>query len=120
MNIELIKDFAWEWRYVIAVLIGLVIYVIFEWKAVSKLVKEHIIKARILAKDYVLKSGQEQEDWVVEKVWEILPFAVVQFFNLFGGKDMLRKVVKVLYYKIKDYLDNGILDDSWNKEGTQE
>ena len=105
----------WEWRFLIVAIIMLVVYSIFEWKKVKKILSENIIKARELAMEFVLESGQEQEDWVVERVYTILPAPVLGVLAIFGGKSALRKLVKIVYYQLKDYLDNQKLDKSWKE-----
>lgn len=105
----------WEWRYVLVAIFMVLIYSVVEWKKVKKLLTENIIKARELAKDFVLESGQEQEDWVVERVYDLLPMSVVAILTPFGGKAALRKLVKIVYYKMKDYLDNQKFDNSWQE-----
>jgi deoxyribodipyrimidine photo-lyase len=68
-----------------------------------------------LAKDKILKSAKEQEDWVINNISTIVGkrFAVVlKFIN----EETLRKIVKILYNRIMDKYDDGEINDSFNKE----
>lgn len=112
---EKLMTIAWEWRFVLVAVVMLLIYSIAEWKKVKKILTVNIIKARELAKEFVLESGQEQEDWVVERVYAILPMTVLAVLTPFGGKAALRKLVKIVYYQLKDYLDNQKFDKSWQE-----
>lgn len=108
-----ILELAWEYRYVLAVVVAILIYVIVEWKKTKLVLQLHIIKARDLAKKAILESGKEQEDWVVIKVWGVMPQSVRLFLTPFGGEEALRKLVKLVYNGLKDYLDDGDLNGSW-------
>jgi hypothetical protein len=55
-----------------------------------------------------LKSGAEQEEWVVKNLLQRLPKAWIIFIT----EDRLRKIVKYLYDKAKDYCDDGKLNNS--------
>jgi hypothetical protein len=67
-----------------------------------------MLQAKRLAKDAVLKSGQEQVEWVVNKARLFLPKSVM----LFISEERLRKIIDYLYHKSKDYLDDGKINDS--------
>ena len=109
---EMILVLAWEWRYVLIAIAALLVYSIAEWGKVKTILAVYITRARELAKKLVLESGAEQEDWVVEHVWDIIPLVVKTPMEVFGGKELLRKIVKIAYNRTKDYLDNGIVDGS--------
>lgn len=103
------REFLWEMRYVLAVIVAFIIYCIFEWQSAKNNIIRLIFKAREAAKDGVLNSGKEQEDWVVKTLVLILPKQVMFFLN----EDTLRKAVKFLYDQAKDYLDDGEFNKSY-------
>jgi len=102
------KDFLWDWRYAIIAVIALIIFAIFEWGKVKEVILKGCLMAKKLAKDAVLNSGQEQEDWVVTKVFALLPLPA----RLVISEDLFRKIIRWLYGKAKDYLDDGLINGS--------
>jgi len=96
----------WEWRFVIICLVAVVLYAVLEWEKFKATLFEAMLTAKRMAKDKVLNSGKQQEDWVVERLWIVLPARVKLFIN----KDRLREAVHWLYTKAKDKLDDGY----WN------
>ena len=110
---EQIIAIAWEYRFVIVVVVATIVYGIFEWDKTKTIISDYMFKARALAREAVLESGQEQEDWVVEKAWDLIPISAKSVIGIFGGKEILRKIIKSLYLKLKDKLDNGVIDGSW-------
>jgi hypothetical protein len=98
----------WEWRFVIGVAIAFGAWCILEWEKAKGGLYQLMLLAKGKAKDMILNSGQEQEDWVVEKAWSLLPLK----FKIFLNEDTLRKIIRWLYRKAKDKLDNGKLDGS--------
>lgn len=104
---EEIKLFIWEYRFVIVVCIAFVIFSLFEWESTKSKLYAFMLQAKILSKDAVLSTGQEQEDWVVEKTYIILP----QFLKIFISKELIRQTVKRLYDQAIDYLIDGEKDN---------
>jgi len=98
----------WEFRYILIVLFGLVIFALFEWEKFKSLAYKTMLQAKTLAKDAILLSGQEQEDWVVDKLYLIMPIS----FRVLINRNFLRKIVKSVYHKAKDYLDDGKINGS--------
>ena len=98
----------WEYRYIIALVIGFIFYAIFEWQRTQKILYALIAQAKRYAKDMILKSGKEQEDWVVEKAYICLPLMIRGFIS----EDMLRKIIRYLYDKLKDFIDDGEFNGS--------
>lgn len=103
-----LKALLWDWRFVIIVVLAFVIWAIADFKNFKLLVVQVMLIAKSKAKDLVLKSGKEQEDFVVDKVYEIMPVRL----KVFISKDLLRKFVQKLYHSIKDYLDDKQLNNS--------
>lgn len=101
-------NFLWEYRFIIVVLLALGSYVLFEWQKFKAVAYAVMLKAKSLAKDAVLNSGTQQEDWVVKKLLLLLP----KSWLIFLSEDKLRGIVHWLYHKAKDYIDDGQLNDS--------
>lgn len=106
---ENIGAILWDWRFVIAVIVAVIIYAIAEWNNFKTLAYQTMLRAKSKAKDKVLTSGKEQEDWVIKSLYTILPARVRAFI---GEPEALRPVVHWLYGKAKDLLDDGKLNDS--------
>lgn len=105
MNIE---QFFWDWRYAILAVLALIIYSIFEWSRVKEIIQSGMLAAKKQAKDLILNSGQEQEDWVVCKVFALLPLPV----RVVMSKETFRKLIRWLYGKAKDLIDDGVINNS--------
>lgn len=103
------REFLWEIRYIIAVVILFIIYCIFEWQSAKNKIFKLMLKAKQAAKEGFLKSGKEQEDWVVKTLMLVLPKQVTFFLN----EDSIRKAVSFLYNQAKDYLDDGEFNNSY-------
>lgn len=101
----------WEFRYILVCVFGLVIFALFEWERFKSIAYKTMLQAKNLAKDAVLLSGQEQEDWVVDKLYLVMPIS----FRVLANRDFLRKIVKSVYNKAKDYLDDGKINGSCEK-----
>ncbi|WP_034869274.1 hypothetical protein [Clostridium lundense] len=106
---QAVINFIWEWRYVIIYIISFILFIVsqgkqwFNAKAYSLM-----LLAKSKAKDGVLASGQEQEDWTVDQLYIILNRLKIPFVT----KDALRPVVRKLYRLAKDYIDDGKLNNS--------
>ena len=98
----------WEFRYILIVIFCVIIFALFEWEKFKSVAYKTMLQAKTLAKDTILSSGQEQEDWVVDKLYLIMPIP----FRVFLNKDLLRTIVKSVYDKAKDFLDDGKINGS--------
>lgn len=107
--LEIIKSALYEYRFIITVVIAVIIFAIAEWRKTKTILYALMLQAKSLAKDAVLKSGQSQEDWVVEKAMRYLPLYII---FILGGETQVRKIIKWLFQKGKDYLDDGKLNGS--------
>lgn len=103
-----LKVFLWEWRFVLALVVAVVLYAVLEWEKFKALAFSAMLQAKRLAKQAVLNSGQEQEDWAVRQILNYLPLRIKVFIT----EDMVRKAVKFLYHKAKDKLDDGQFNNS--------
>jgi hypothetical protein len=107
MTMSAVLAFLFEWRFVIAVIVAIGLYALFAWSSFKAKAYAIMLQAKSLAKDAILKSGQEQESWVVERLYRFLP----KVFSLIP-EAILRKCVHYLFIKGKDYLDDGQLNGS--------
>lgn len=106
----------YEWRFVIVIIIAIIIYCLLEGKAkiyqlmlqAERLAKHGEEIAKTGAMELVLKSGQDQEDWVVIQAYKILP----KWITVWISQAAMHRIVKWLFHTGKDYLDNGKLDNS--------
>jgi len=101
-------NLVWEFRYILIVIFGVIVFALFEWEKFKSIAYKTMLQAKTLAKDTILSSGQEQEDWVVDKLYLIMPIP----FRVFLNKDLLRTIVKSVYDKAKDFLDDGKINGS--------
>lgn len=106
------KDLIWDYRYVIILVIGLIIYSIFEWGSVKGKILNAMVAAKDLAKDKILNGGIAQENWVVNRVYQLLPVRI----KLFISEELLRKIIKYLYQKSMDLLDDGQVNNSFKED----
>lgn len=108
--LETIKAYLFECRFIIVVAVAAIIYAWKEWEKTKGILYALMLDAKSLAKDAVLKSGQQQEDWVVQMAMRYLP---LHMLVILGGEEEIRKTVKWLFKKAKDLLDDGKLNNSW-------
>jgi hypothetical protein len=102
------KDLIIEYRFVIVVLIAILLFALLEWQKFKAIVHGIMLQAKSMAKDLVLKSGVEQENWVVMQCFRYLP----KWITVFISQDNMYKIVHYLYHKAKDYLDDGRINNS--------
>lgn len=98
----------WEYRFIIIILIAIVLYALLEWNSFKSKAYALMLQAKRMAKDAVLKSGDEQIEWVIKKAYQFLP----RHITIFISEDVMRKIIKYLYSKLKDYVDDGKLNNS--------
>ena len=110
------KELIWEYRYVIILAIVLGLYTILEWGNVKGKILNAIVAAKDLAKDKVLHGGQAQEDWVVSRVYLLLPNRV----KLFLSEESLRNIIRYLYQKSMDLIDDGKVNKSFTEDQDNE
>jgi hypothetical protein len=101
-------EMLFEYRFVFAVIVGFILFALFEWEKAKGIVGNLMLTAKSLAKDAVLESGKEQEEWVLERAYVYLP----KWFTLFIPEEVMRKLIQYLYHMAKDYLDDGVINDS--------
>lgn len=102
-----LKD-AWEWRFVIAMVLLVALYALLEWNNFKAKSYALMLQAKRLAKNAVLKSGDQQADWVVKRAYQFLP----KYITIFISEELMKKIVFDLYHQSKDYLDDGKMNNS--------
>ena len=98
-----------DFRFVIVFILCMIIFAIFERERFVTKVNAVMLCAKQLAKDKVLKTGKEQEDFVVIKILDSLP----RWLSKAIPEDILRKIIKYLYNQAMDYIDDGLINDSF-------
>ncbi len=106
--LETILSYLWEFRFVIMVIAFSVFFFIFEREMAISTLYALMLQAKRMAKDLILTSGKEQEDWVVDKAKLFLPKPVL----LFLPDARLRAFVRILFAKLKDQFDDGEVNNS--------
>lgn len=101
-------EMLFEFRYVIAFILGIIVFALFEWEKTKRIISGLMLTAKSLAKDAVLSSGKEQEDWVLIKAYQYLP----KWITMFIPEDVMRRLIRYLYHMAKDYLDDGKINNS--------
>lgn len=102
----------WEFRFVLLLVIAAVFYCLMEWEKVRADIYAIMTQAKRYAKDQVLKNGAQQEEYVVRLALQRLPLSL----RLFLGEDTIRRIVRWLYSKLLDYMDDGVLNESYKIE----
>lgn len=103
------KNFLWDWRYVIICLVLVVIAAIWDWERTKEHIFEAMLDAKALAQEGILKTGKAQEDWAVKMIFKLIPKPIAFFIR----EDSVRKLVKHFYKKSMDYLDDGKINNSF-------
>lgn len=106
------KEIIFEFRYVIIAIVGLAIWAFFNWGKVVEIANAGILNAKRAAKDGFLRSGREQENFAVTNFYPFLPTVVRAVIS----QDTFRKIVRYIYKKSADWIDNGKIDDSYKEE----
>ena len=104
----ILKGFIFENRFIIVLLVAVILFALMEWQKFKAIVHGIMLQAKSMAKDLVLKSGVEQENWVVMQCFRYLP----KWITVFISQDNMYKIVHYLYCKAKDYLDDGRVNNS--------
>ena len=105
---ENITKLLWDYRFIIVLALSVALYAILEWQKFKSISYGVMLQAKSLAKDKILKSGKQQEEWVVKKLYQFLP----KKFTAFISESTMKKIVHYLYHQAKDYLDDGKINNS--------
>lgn len=109
------EAFIWDYRYLLIIVLATFVYCLFNWQKVKTEAYKGMLQAKSLAKDLVLNSGAEQENWVVDNIWPLLPLSV----RLVISKELFRKIVQKLYKTAKDFIDDGLLNGTNGAAGEE-
>jgi len=101
-------DLLFEYRFIIILFLAVILYAALEWQKFKTKAYALMLQAKSLAKDAILKSGHQQEEWVIRKAYQFLPKKITLFIN----EQRMRSIVHYLYVKAKDYVDDGELNNS--------
>lgn len=104
-----ITNILWELRFILLLIIAAVLFCLFEWQKAKAIIYAGIAQAKKYAKDQILKNGAQQEEYVVKLMLQKLPLSL----RLFLGEDTIRRIVRWLYKKLMDYMDDGVLNESY-------
>lgn len=102
------KQLFWDFRYIIVVTVAIALYAMLAWKDFKISAYALMLQAKDMAKDAILKNGDEQAEWVIKKAYQFLPKAI----SVFISEESMEKIIYNLYIKAKDYLDDGKLNNS--------
>lgn len=97
-----------EYRFILLVILVIILYAVFEWQKFKATCYNLMLQAKDLAKDAILKSGDQQMEWVIKKAYQFMPKALTVFIT----EQRMRILVQYLYDKAKDLLDDGKLNGS--------
>lgn len=97
-----------EYRFIIIIVLAIVLYAILEWQKFKTKAYVLMLQAKSMAKDLVLKSGDQQEAWVINKCYIFMPPVITKCIS----KERMKIIIHYLYAKSKDYLDDGKLNSS--------
>lgn len=106
--LDVVLDFIKDWRFIIVFIGAMGILVLVDWRNFKEKAYALMLQAERLAKKAILNSGQEQQDWVYEKLKVFMPKTVAIL-----GEKRTRQLIDFLFHKAKDYLDDGQLNNSW-------
>jgi uncharacterized protein (UPF0333 family) len=98
-----------NFRFLFVVIVALVIiggYLIKKGKF-KQTVYSLMLQAERQVRKQILASGQPQEDWVYNRLLAIFP----KYVGLIG-ETKTRSIIKVLFLKSKDLLDDGNINNS--------
>ncbi|MBK5243053.1 hypothetical protein [Clostridium sp.] len=101
-------DKLFEFRFIIIVVLAVILYAALEWQKFKSQAYVLMLQAKSMAKDAILKSGAQQEEWVIRKAYQFIP----RRFTIFLSEQRMIKIVHYLYVKAKDYVDDGEINKS--------
>lgn len=100
-------EYIWEYRHIILWAVIAVLSLLADFNNFKSKITALMLDAKKLAKDGVLKNGEQQVEWIVLQAYQKLPKRY-QIFN----ENTMRKIIKWLYDKAMDYLDDGMVNNS--------
>lgn len=114
MDMSVITNFIWEWRWLIVAILIIGIYCVAEWNNVKVKSYKVMLQAKDLAKDQILHGGEAQMEWAVSHIMKLMPMRL----KLLLGESEVRVILEFLYRQAIDYLDDGEMNHSVDKVNT--
>ena len=97
-----------EYRFILLVVLATILYAALEWQKFKTNAYALMLQAKSLAKDAILKSGHQQEEWVIKKAYQFMPRKVTMFIS----EQRMKVIVHYLYIRAKDLVDDGEINSS--------
>lgn len=97
-----------EYRFIILIVLAVIMFAALEWEMFKSKAYALMLQAKRLAKDEVLKNGDEQVEWIIKRSYQFLP----RKLTIFISEDHMRRLIKYLYEKLKDYIVDGQIKNS--------
>jgi hypothetical protein len=101
-------NFLLEYRFVILVVLATILYAALECQKFKTSAYALMLQAKRMAKDEVLKSGDEQVEWIIKRSYQFLP----KKLTIFISEERMRNIIRYLYAKLKDLVDDGEKNNS--------
>jgi hypothetical protein len=83
------------------------LYALTEWNGFKAKVTALMLDAKKLAKDGILKNGEQQVEWIILQAYQKLP----KRYQLLSEETM-KRVIGWLYIKAMDYIDDKQFNNS--------
>lgn len=105
----------------LAVIVALIVICISSTLGVNKtklLLVSLMLQAKRYAKDRILNTGMDQENWVVDNSLKYIPrkylivIGIIANVNGMNTEEFIRYQVRNLFDKLKDYADDGLFNKS--------
>lgn len=93
-------DYIVENKFSIVLIIAIFLSGVYEWEKTKATLYGLMLQAKRLAKELVLNSGKEQEEWVLERAYIYLP----KWISFLIPRELMRSLIAYLYSTAKDYL----------------
>lgn len=100
--------YLWEWRFLIMFVVWFITYAITSWERFKSDIKSGMLAAKQMSKEQILKNGKEQQEWVINFVYNKLPKTWVNFL----GEKKVKLLIQELYNVSMDLIDDGKLNGS--------
>lgn len=101
-------ELVWGLRFEITVIVGVILFALFEWEKTKQIIYGLMVQSKRLAEKRVLESGKAEQVWVTDMAMKLLP----RWITVFITREQMSKLVRWLYLKAKDYLDDGKFNNS--------
>lgn len=97
-----------EYGHLLAAIGAVFLFALFQWQKFKNFLYQLMLAAKSMAKDMILNSGTEQEEWVVRKVYQLIP----PWISVVLPEELTRELIRKLYHAVKDYTDDGLINNS--------